>query len=380
MEFDDAIASASAVINDGYYHLMTGRFGIDKTDPSHDVIWDLHQSSNKILSENKEKIFVFTGSEDFTAEDASTRSDIMRNAVPYWGGTGKIKTPTGKTGMSEKPAPETEFDLVAKYGRGIGRCRLTPYSQYDIWDDANDLRHKFPNWMRMEDMVYNHPDLKIKNDPYYGKRLQKYNNSGVILCTDTIRSWWNWPYYKLYLADPTQQSPRGGFGNWYCYRLAETYLLRAEAYFWKGNLSSAANDINAVRVRANCVPYTSAKINIGTILDERARELYFEEPRKTEITRIAFILAQSGVPSYNGKAYSMNNFSDDNFWYDRVIEKNAFYRNQVVAPVLTYKAAPWLVLWPVPAPAISANTLGHINQNLGYPGSDTNVPPIEYSE
>ena len=162
------------------------------------------------------------------------------------------------------------------------------------------------------------------------------------------------------------------------FRLAETYLLRAEAYFWKDDLSNAAIDVNAVRTRAGCSPYTAAQINIGTILDERARELYFEEPRRTEITRIAFILAQTGKTCYNGKTYSLANFSTNNFWYDRIIEKNKFYRDQVRAPFYNYRIAEWIALWPIPADAINANSLGHINQNLGYPGAESNVAPMKW--
>jgi len=161
-------------------------------------------------------------------------------------------------------------------------------------------------------------------------------------------------------------------------RLAETYLLRAEAYFWNDQPDQAAADLNAVRTRAGCAPYTSDQINIGTILDERARELYYEEKRKTEITRIAYILAQTGKPCYNGKTYSMANFGTDNFWYDRVIEKNIFYRNNVKAPFYNYRIAPYIVLWPVLQSAINANSLGHINQNYGYPGFESNITPWKW--
>ena len=47
---------------------------------------------------------------------------------------------------------------------------------------------------------------------------------------------------------------QGGHTDWYVFRLAETYLLRAEAYFWKGELANAAADINAVRTRAGAAP------------------------------------------------------------------------------------------------------------------------------
>ena len=43
-----------------------------------------------------------------------------------------------------------------------------------------------------------------------------------------------------YVDDPLAVKPSGGHGDWYVYRLAETYLLRAEDYFWKDNLSAAA--------------------------------------------------------------------------------------------------------------------------------------------
>jgi hypothetical protein len=383
-EFDDAITSASAVINDGIHALMTNRFGVDKDDPSHDVIWDLHQEANKALPENKERIWLFVCDELLTEDGASEKISIMRQTVPYWGGAGKNKTPTGQTGTTDQPLGAkvgnvpVEIDLVAKYGRGIGRFRPSTWSQFELWDDPNDMRHLYPNWMTMEHLVYNNPVLKANNDPYYGKNLQLYDNSGGILCTDTIRSWFDWPQYKLFIPDPTDNTPDGGNGDWYAFRLAETYLLRAEAYVWKGDLNNAALDLNAVRTRAGAAPYSPSEINIGTVLDERARELYYEEPRRTELTRIAFIFAMTGKQAYNNKTYNLANFHEDNFWYDRIIEKNVFYRDQVRAPFYNYRMAPWIVLWPIPSDAINANTLGHLNQNLGYPGADGNIPPMQW--
>ena len=383
-EFDDAIASASAIINDSRYALMTSRFGIDKDDPTHDLIWDLHQEPNKALPENTETILLFVCDEGMTEDGASDRIIIMRNALPYWGGAGKIKTPSGLPGTTDQPLGNkvggnpVEIDLVTKYGRGVAFSRTSPWAEHELWDDPKDMRHMYPNWITMEDLVYNHPGLKAAGDPYYGEHLQKYDAEGGILCTDTIRSWFDWPAYKMYIADPTNRMPQGGNGDWYCYRLAETYLMRAEAYFWKGDLVNAAADLNAVRTRAGCDPYAPAEINIGTILDERARELYYEEMRNVELTRIAIILAKTGQTCYNGKTYSMANLSTDNFWYDRMIEKNKFYGENVVAPFYTYRTAPWIIFWPIPAEAINANTLGHINQNLGYPGAESNITPMKW--
>ena len=384
-EYDDAIASANAVINDGYHHLMTDRFGIDKDDPDKNITWDLHQVKNKALAENRERLYLFTSREELTEDGASKRISIMRQVVPFYG-SNKIKTPSGLIGSSDKPLGSkvggypVEIDQVTKYGRGIGRCRSVPYHHTKIWSDPNDFRHADGNWVDMDDLVYNHPILKNEGDSWYGQNFRLYDENGGILCTDTIRSWYGWPQYKTFVADPTDLTPDGGNGDWYCYRVGETYLLRAEAYFWKGQAQKAADDVNAVRARANAGPMPSGDINLGTILDERARELYYEEPRKTEITRMAFMLAESGKTAYNGKTYSMNNFSENNFWYDRVIEKNEYYRDNVVAPHYTYRAASWIALWPIPASAINANTLGVINQNHGYPGENVYREPVYWQD
>ena len=46
--------------------------------------------------------------------------------------------------------------------------------------------------------------------------------------------------------------PDNGFvPDWYVFRVAETYLLRAEAYMKAGNLPAAVADVNEVRARVN---------------------------------------------------------------------------------------------------------------------------------
>jgi hypothetical protein len=181
----------------------------------------------------------------------------------------------------------------------------------------------------------------------------------------------------LYIPDPEASRPAGGYSDWYVFRLAETYLLRAEANFWKGDLAAAAADINAIRNRAGAADILPGDVNIGTILDERVRELYYEENRNTELTRMAFIFAMTGKTAYNGKTYNLDNFHESNFWYDRIMEKTDFY-NQSVFTIHgdEYTMSPYHSLYPIPASAINANTQGRINQNKGYPGAEKNVPPL----
>ncbi|MGD0340612.1 MAG: RagB/SusD family nutrient uptake outer membrane protein, partial [Bacteroidales bacterium] len=288
-------------------------------------------------------------------------------------GSTKWYTPDGI--MAFDAGPGDEFDLVKTFGRGAGACRATNYATKKIWDDPNDLRHKKYNFMYVTDLVYNNPAAKAGS--YYGKPVQLKDNSGKLLTSDTLRTYFGWPHYKFYNPDPRYAQARGGAYDWYIFRLAETYLLRAEAYWWKGDIVDAMADVNAVRTRAGCAPYTDpAKFDIGTILDERCRELFYEEPRKTELTRIAFIFAKTGK-SYNGNTYSVANFSVKNFYYDRVMEKNEYYNKGFTAiNGQQFTMSPFHVLWPVPQVSINSNTRGVINQNYGYDGYANNVPPL----
>ncbi|MCX6335774.1 MAG: RagB/SusD family nutrient uptake outer membrane protein [Bacteroidetes bacterium] len=374
--FDDAIASSSAVINAGTFKLMTARFGVNASDATKNITWDLHRPENKAAAANTEGLFLVTDRIGTPSAwtDGTPGMRIMRQTAPGVSIGTTILTPMGKTGMVATAQPVN--DMMNIYGRGIGRCRNTSYHYWEIWDDKKDFRHDSTsgNWMYPEKMVYNNPALKGV-DTAFGMRLRLYGPTGTLLCEDTLRRWFPWPHYKVYIPDTENVPMQGGHSDWYVFRLAETYLLRAEAYVWKGDQASAMADLNAVRTRAGCSPYTNAgAITIASILDERARELYWEEPRKTELTRIAYIFASTGK-AYNGKTYTLANFSTSNFMIDRILEKNIFYKtNFVTVHADQFRISQYHVLWPIPQDAILANPDGHINQNIGYSGSATNVP------
>lgn len=377
-EFDAAIEACNKVIGDGVHHLMTERFGVDKNDPTKNVVWDLHQSENKHLPENKEVLYLVLDNYDETDARSATGLEIKRQILPmYSATTSNIKTPNGKKAFVDNDEKKNPYLL--EYGRGICTLRQTWYATHMIWTlDNTDLRHAPGNWMRMEDLTYNNPALATEDPEWYGKPLQKYDSKGNLLLNDTIRSWCEWPHYKTNVADQKANNWRGGWADWYIFRLAETYLLRAEAYIWKGETGAAAADINEVRRRAQAREISASEATISMILDERARELFYEEPRKCELTRIAYIYAQTGKADDKGRTYSMDKFSQDNFFYNRIMDVTDFYNKGVKnAYGLTYTIQPYHVLWPIAETATSVNVQGHINQNYGYDGYEDNVAPLD---
>lgn len=359
--FDDAVKSATRCIENYGLKLMKNRFGIRANDQIHDVINDLFKEENITASENLEGIL--TVQEQFGSEGSVSPSEgscRMRLYTPYWSGP-QVRTPDGMGGYSKANAI-VQMDSL---GRGIGIVRPTNYYQYELWKDCgNDMRHNSLNWYDAKHYTYTNPQ-----SAYFRKSIQPEYITGH----DTIRCYYSWPYYKVFVdKDEINKGnePKGGFTDWYVFRLAETYLLRAEAYYWQNKLSEALADVNEIRQRANAPLYQS--VGLDEIFDERARELYLEEPRKCELTRVAYIKAALGQDGY-----TLDKMHEKNWYYDRVIAKNNFYRNEISHGTNSYKIKPYNVYWPIPQDAIDANNLNVINQNYGYQGSQNNIPPLE---
>ncbi len=384
--FDDAINIATEVIDGGIHHLNTQRFGVDvDLLPDKDVVWDMFRVDNKSVASNTEGLLMTV--DRYGTEGGTGQTATMRNTGPAYGQSGMIKTPDGANGMSDTPG--LEYGILEMYGRGQARVRPNGHTQFDVWkfdgvEDTIDYRHRSDNgnWITMDMLVYNSPALKDNNE-WYGKNISLYSDDGTLLCFDTIRSWFSWPHYKVWIPDPDEKQPRGGPGDWYIYRLAETYLLRAEAYTWKEQWQKAADDINVVRQRANAqYMYEASDLQsqqIAAVLDERNRELYYEEIRKAELTRISIIYANTGIQCYNGKTYSMDKISEDNFYYDRIMAVSDFYNKGVITRTGNpFTISPHHIFWPIASYAINANTAGVINQNEGYYGTEKNVPPLVY--
>lgn len=334
-QWDNAINAASLVIDNPSYSLMTNRFGAWKDKPG-DVFRDLfirdNQNRNCNGGPNTEAIWVSQYEYNVPAGGSEMRGP-QYYGIWYWSLQGKDGKPLfiGPTAQNG--------------GRPVGYCATTDYADYEIWqNDTVDIRNSEYNIRR--DLIADNPE-----SAYYG---QKIIANDAIVTPGPRDEFWR-PYWaKLIpfnnfpeetILDPTTglvyNSAAYSYTDQYIIRLAETYLLRAEAYLGKGNLTSAAADINTVRARAQAAfPVSPGDVDIELILDERARELTMEETRLMTLMRLGSDILVNRVrthnPFYNGKYGS-----------DEVIQDY----NQ---------------LWPIPQSEIERNTEATLEQNPGY--------------
>ena len=316
---DSAVAATSRIIGSGYYHLMTQRFGNDPTHDGHfpsgggDVFSDLFWENNANRSGgNMESIWVLQSA--FNVPGGDMGASLSRTWGPYYA---NLISPNGSLGM-------VLADSLG--GRPVGYVRTTNYFNYDIWaGDWNDMRNSPWNIRRV--WYYNN-----KANPLYGQQVD-FKAKGL---KDTIQN----IYPMVRKAEGVIQSITSSSTpnqKFIVYRLAETYLLRAEAYMDLGKLQLAADDINVVRARANAPLIGAGDVNIDFILDERARELIIEEPRRITLNRLGL-------------------------WYERTLkyslDEPTFYY------LIKQTIKPFNALFPIPQSAMDI-TPGLV-QNEGY--------------
>ncbi|MBE8721146.1 RagB/SusD family nutrient uptake outer membrane protein [Sphingobacterium pedocola] len=354
--YEKAVDMAADVI--AKHPLMRERFGPEvEAAPSRNLFWDLHRPVNVHNAANTETILGVLDRNDLPDEVRTGGLHTMRNYHPAW----------WNARVLDSRAARGTLDRGATYdslGRGNSNLRPSNYYLYEVWKDDNDLRRKDGNWVLQEELLYNNPASRD-----FGKPIDPRNFAAIV---DTFQHYHSFPFYKTFVPQATtDQPPNGGQGDYYVYRSAETYLLRAEAYYWLGRMDLSAADLNSIRRRADAGEIAAGDVTIEFILDERARELFAEEHRKSELVRISYIMAAEGR---NG--YSLDEFSERNFWYDRVMATNNFYKEHLRWGSSECRISPYHVLFPIPADAINTNTLGIINQNKGYAGAERNLPPL----
>jgi len=362
-QFQKAVDAATVVISNPNMGLMTTRFGTRRTEVPGDVYWDLFRRGNQNRSSgNRESILVIQIETDVPGGAASTAigfpsGDLYSLERVHPALVRDVRLPDG-TGNT-RPAFNWPAADYSSGGRGVGFMAPSMYFVHNAYqvqgtgatpDSVNDIRNANHNFVRKFAVTTPGNPLfpvgtliDFHNIP---PGARGFNNAPLVSGVTANRAFYPYqtkstePYNPpANLLEPNQTFPYrlkstagGTYRDEYLFRLAETYLLRAEAHLGMGNTALAAADINVVRARSNASPVAPANVNIDFILDERMREFGVEEKRMFTLMRL-------------GK------------WYDRIMRCNPFY-----AP----SASPTYNLWPIPQSEIERNNGAVLEQNPGY--------------
>lgn len=349
-QYQKAVDAASSVINNSSMSLMTTRFGSRSTTTPGDVYWDLFQprNQNRLTGGNREAIWVIQLETDIPGGASSTTGGSQSGVY----GLERVHAPLVRD-VRVNGVPVFNWPL-GDYtgGRGVGFMAPSYWFGDSVWrsDFNNDIRNSNHNFVRS--FVSTNPASPFFNQaisvrtppagavgvngnlsatrydrafyPYQSKATQPYAHPTALYENPNNSN----PIQKYLL----KSGAGGTYIDQYMFRLAETYLLRAEAYLGLNNTTAAAADINRVRARANANPVAAGAVNIDYILDERLRELGVEEKRMLTLMRL-------------GK------------WVDRTRRFNPFYGVQMQDK---------FNLWPIPFGEIERNRTAVLEQNPGY--------------
>jgi hypothetical protein len=165
----------------------------------------------------------------------------------------------------------------------------TVESVFEFFYSTNELNVHRGQWQPQENggtrqWAPNAALIALLNDPATG------GTRNTLIAKDNQNRWYGNLYYRSPATDPT-----------YVIRIAELYLIRAEAKTQEGNLADATLDLNAVRLRAG-LQATTATSNADLFLaieNERRLEFAFEAHRWFDLVR-------------TGRAQTVLNIADPN--------------------------------------------------------------------
>jgi hypothetical protein len=281
-----ALEWADKCINTPEYKLITARYGVRRTQPGV-AFMDMFYDGNSNRNEgNTEALWVFPFEFQVTG---GGRNILRRWHVSRY----EAASFNGKANVLKK--------TVDRGGRGLGRMSITKWAM-DIYE-ANDER--FSNYAIRKFFI-------LKTNDENGGAGADVLPSGLKY-GDTVRMSWaaditfsarakqNWPYsrkwdyaYSDYVDDPYQ------YNDAIYLRLAETYLLKAEAQLLLNDKPAAAATLNIIRTRSNATPVKAEDVDIDYILDERSRELFCEETRRCTLLRTGKWLERVRKYNHNG--------------------------------------------------------------------------------
>lgn len=278
-------------------------YGVANYDPNGNVISDLFSHKNVISAANTEAVWVMVGAPGYKEYAANGgRRNCTLGLTPalqdFTWAPGYDKLIDGSTATGPWKAFSAKYGGAmspASHG-GTGWAQVTPteYVSTTMWDNEHNFNSLGKDLRYIEDATVITKFLICdENHPLYEQKVgwdyinhETNDQCGIffpIFAKETPFSAW----------DYDASEPASWFGQFvyfyrskYAARSAEAYFLLAEAKFRQNDAAGAADAINAVRNRAKANPVTAADMSLDLILDERARELFFEEFRWATFLRM----------------------------------------------------------------------------------------------
>ncbi|MDI9551600.1 MAG: RagB/SusD family nutrient uptake outer membrane protein [Bacteroidales bacterium] len=360
--YTKAIGKADAVIS--AHPIVTARFGARSKDdgtsrngvasyrPDGNTFFDLFQLGNYQDPANKEAIMlVLIPTYEVYAASGGTTNRPQSGVVvgpPYrdltW--NTEIAAVDGTSGPWKGEVPKTYIGGVMDAylgGCSWGIIGSSDYADVNIWegDFATDDRNAQVNLCD--------PIVLDTRSMYFGQTITadmlldpcRYSRISV---KTSMQDYWGWDM-KQHTAFGSSAFANQYGRDWYIARSAETYLLRAEAKLRNNDKAGAAADLNVIRARANATKmFDASEVDIYTILDERARELTWEEMRWPTLLRMGG----------NGQNEVMKHQLEN---YSIAANEN---------PVFKGKPFPSWTLFPIPFNVRQLNSGAELEQNPGW--------------
>ncbi len=317
---DSALIWADKVVNTPAYKLITERYGVKSSQPGVTFMDMFYEGNSNREEGNTEALWVWQWEYNVVGGSGS----IMRR---YYSST-YTHTLIAVNGVN--PLQFTPD----RGGRGIGRNQPTKWAieLYEPNDDRG-TNYAIRKYYILQNALENSPAPADDLPPGYNYGDTVKLNWANDLSGTSNASRNDYPFIRKWdSVIPTNMQETQTYNDQAYLRLAETYLLKAEAQFKLGNPGGAAETINMIRRRAHASDISAADISMDFILDERSRELIGEEHRRYTLLR-------------TGK------------WLERVHQYNHRGGQTAVARD---------TLFPIPQIVIDANLTVKMPQNPGF--------------
>jgi hypothetical protein len=282
---DSALYWANECINNPAYELITERYGVNSDQPGVPFMDMFYDGNTNREEGNTEALWVF----QFEHETIGGSGSIMRR----WHGS-------RYQDISIEGVKPLEI-TAERGGRSQARMSITKFA-LDLYEDQDDRfsQHAIRKFFILKDADENDTGVadELPEGYSYGDTLWLDWSEDI---TADNKSRHDWPFSRKWMWAVSDNVTEGlQFNDQVYLRLAETYLLKAEAQMKLDDAPGAAETINIIRRRANASEIAASDVDIDFILDERSRELVLEEHRRYTLLRTGKWLERTSMHNHNG--------------------------------------------------------------------------------